>query len=317
MHRLLFILLTIFFSRSVLSSSLQQLESEIGEHKFSQAAQTGIAILLQQPDNIQAKFLTALALQNNNQSDMAINYYQEIIHSHPELPEPRNNLAMIYMNKGQYDQAIDLLVASLKTHPAYATAWQNLNLLYQGLASEAYRKALSKERNPRSVMDKIQLTALTSIYDNSSLAALPETQTSSTDKPPTRSIKQQTIPPPLQKPVKVTLEELTSPLLEWASAWSRKDFNRYINAYVSTYKGDRANHQAWVNYRRSRIVKPGSIRVNLSDFRIKSQTQTRATIDFKQSFKSSTYADKIIKRIHLKQINGSWKITRESTIAVL
>ena len=123
MSRLLLILIFTFLSSPVLSNSIQQLESELNQHDYNRAAQTGLAILRQQPENIQAQFLTAVAFQNNKQPDIAQRYYQQIIRSHPELPEPRNNLAMIYMDQEQYDLAIDQLIASLKTNPAYATAW--------------------------------------------------------------------------------------------------------------------------------------------------------------------------------------------------
>ena len=191
--------------------------------------------------------------------------------------------------------------------------------MYQGLASEAYRKALSKEKNPRSVMDKIQLSALSRLHDVRTLPAVMTAKQADTPITLAATTTELTkkADTPLQKPAKTDADDLIKPLQEWASAWSEKDFERYINAYSKNYKGRKGSHQAWVKYRRSRIVKPGAIQVKLSNFQIKSQSQSRAIIDFHQSFKSSAYADKVSKRIYLNNINGSWKITRESTIAVL
>jgi tetratricopeptide (TPR) repeat protein len=170
MLRALLLLFMVALSFSAYSSSLQQLQNELKTRQYANASTTGQALLQVQPDDAQTLFLTALAFQQTGQNSIATRYYQKLIGLHPNLPEPRNNLAMIYMNQGKYDEAIDVLVATLNTHPAYATAWENLKRLYQGLASEAYRKALSKdqdrkEKKPRSVMNKIQLTALTQLYN--------------------------------------------------------------------------------------------------------------------------------------------------------
>ncbi|MCK4710493.1 MAG: tetratricopeptide repeat protein [Gammaproteobacteria bacterium] len=321
MLRLSVVLLACLLSSSVQSNTIQQLEAELKKNRYSQAAKIGLAMLRQQPKDIQAQFLTAVAFQQNRQPEIAQRYYLQIINSNPELPEPRNNLAMIYMDKGQYDEAINLLITSLKTHPAYATVWQNLNLLYQGLASEAYRKALSKENNSRSVMDKIQLSALSTLYGST-------TQTPEPSKPAPKKAKPlqlAKVPAPVAEtktikaivPAENTQDNLIKPLQDWASAWSQKKFDNYINAYAKDYKGNKASHQAWVNYRRTRIMKAGGINVQLTRFKIKSHSQSQAIIDFHQSFKSPTYRDNVVKRIYLTKINNHWKITKETTIAAL
>lgn len=315
MFRLIVLLVACTLSFSAHSKNIKKLESELNNKRYDQAAKTGMAMLRQQPNNIHARFLTAVALQENNQTDIAQKYYQQIIKKNPELPEPRNNLAMIYMDQGKYDEAINLLISSLKTHPAYATAWQNLNLLYEGLASEAYRKALSTEKNSRSVMDKIKLSSLTKLHSSSQQQNLASSATAENVQLASAA--------PAKKPVTLVQttvkkqDNLIKPLQDWAQAWSQKKFDQYINAYSKHYKGDKPSHKAWVEHRRSRIMKPGSIKVRLTEIQIKSQNQSRAIIDFNQSFKSDTYADKVVKRIYLTKINDSWKITRERTIAVL
>lgn len=317
MPRLPALLIFLFLSTPVFSNTVHQLQTELNQKQYGRAAKTGLAMLRTQPGDVQVQFLTAVAFQHNNQVDVAQRYYRQIILNHPELPEPKNNLAMIHMAQGQYDQAIELLIASMKTHPAYATAWQNLNLLYQGLASEAYRKALSKEKNPQSVMNRIQLTSLSRLYDASSLTEAQKT------KPAKPLVLAAAVAVPVKKldnpvkPVKNTNDVLIETLKNWSNAWSQKQFGSYINAYSANYSGDRTSHQAWVDYRRSRILKPGTIKVGLTNFKIKSVSESLAIIDFHQSFESPTYRDKVVKRIHLKKINNNWKISRESTVAVL
>ncbi len=343
MPRFIAFLILLYAAFPAYSNSISQLQQALDSRHYDQAATLGLTLLRQQPQNVQAKFLTALAFQLNGQQKIAARQYQELIKLAPKLPEPRNNLAMIYMNEGKYDQAIDLLVATLNTHPAYATAWKNLKKLYQGLASEAYRKALSKEKNPRSVMDKIHLSALTKLYSTPT-AKTPATLVASAERPrpiqhkpvpklaiaPTPPTKpQQVTPQPAQstKPIPpVTPVKATPPkpqatpvdaIRQWAQAWSNKNFARYLEAYRDNYKDRKPSHQAWVAYRRSRILKPGFIHVVVDRFKTKSASATRAIIDFRQQFSSPNYKDRVIKRLYLSKINGQWKITREKTLSVL
>ena len=104
---------------------------------------------------------------------------------------------------------------------------------------------------------------------------------------------------------------------DWASKWSSKDFDGYINAYSKTYKGNQPSHQAWVDYRRPRILRAGHIQVNLSNIHIKSRDAKSAIIDFDQSYQSANYRDMIRKRINLIHTDEGWKIQRERTLAVL
>jgi hypothetical protein len=65
-----------------------------------------------------------LTLLNRNAE--AIGVFQKLIDSHPELPGPYNNLAVLYGNQGEYEKARQALELAIRTNPAYATAFQNL-----------------------------------------------------------------------------------------------------------------------------------------------------------------------------------------------
>jgi len=331
MHRISSLLLICLISFSVQAASVRQLESQINRKDYAKAASTGLEILRMQPNNAKVEFLTALAFQYDNQTDKAREHYLHIIQNHPNLPEPRNNLALIYLQQGQHEEAIDLLISSMQTNPAYATIWQNLKSIYQGLASEAYRKALNSENSSSNAMEGIELSELTTLSE-----ATAETPAASTNKASPAEISEPTSVPELTlapalvpepslsspvasfSPPKENIEDqLTQTLLDWASAWSAQDIEQYINAYTDDYRGSDATHEAWIEQRRSRILKPGKIRVELNFIKIKSANATRAVIDFQQNFSSPGYQDKVIKRITLSKINDDWKISREITIAVL
>ncbi len=339
MPRFIAFLILLYAAFPAFSNSTSQLQQALDDRHYDQAATLGLALLRQQPKNVQARFLTALAFQLAGQQKIAARQYQELITLAPKLPEPRNNLAMIYMSEGKYDQAIDLLVTSLNTHPAYATAWKNLKKLYQGLASEAYRKALSKEKNPRSVMNKIHLSALTRLYSTPTQKA-PAINAASAELPrpvlPKPAPQPVVVPKPAAQPRHITHRPANSPktqttkalpttsittpidaIRQWAQAWSNQDFPRYLAAYRDGYKDHQSSHRAWVAYRRARILKPGFIHVVVDRFKTRSTSATRAIIDFRQRFSSPNYKDQVIKRLYLSKIDGHWKITREKTLSVL
>ncbi len=309
MQNYLFLLIFLTFPGLVSADSISQLKGELEKKQYASAVVTGLSLLDEQPENLQLQFLTALALQNNNQQQLAIQHYQQIIKAHPELPEPRNNLAIIYLQQGQPDKAVDLLIASLQTHPAYATVWHNLSNLYKGLASEAYRKALSEENNTRSVVHKIELTELNSLHSSTGQAedvSQPSHQVAGISKQPEKTVEND-----------IAVDNIIDIVLNWANAWSEKDINAYIDAYTIAYKGKSANHNKWEKQRRERIGRPGKIKVELSEIRVKSKAESYAIIEFKQAFTSSSYNDRVLKRLHLTKVNNKWKISRESTLAIL
>jgi hypothetical protein len=83
-----------------------------------------------------------VSLIEANRSDEAIAAFNKMAAEYPQLPEPHNNLAVIYAARGQQDKARLALEAALRTHPAYAVAMENLSQVYARQAKEAYAKAL-------------------------------------------------------------------------------------------------------------------------------------------------------------------------------
>ena len=56
----------------------------------------------------------------------AIRIFSSLSEDYPDLPEPYNNLAVLYASQGQYEKAKGALEAAIRTHPSYSTAHENL-----------------------------------------------------------------------------------------------------------------------------------------------------------------------------------------------
>jgi Flp pilus assembly protein TadD len=66
-----------------------------------------------------------------------------LIEDYPELPEPYNNLAVLYAQQKQFDKARTALEMAIRIHPGYATAYENLGDLHSRLASQGVRESLA------------------------------------------------------------------------------------------------------------------------------------------------------------------------------
>jgi len=109
------------------------------------------------PKDAQGRFLKGIILTGLNKPTEAIAIFQKLTEDFPELPEPYNNLAVIYAQQKQYDKAKQALEMAIRTHPAYATAHENLGDIYSRLASDAYGKALQIDSSNASAQTKLAM----------------------------------------------------------------------------------------------------------------------------------------------------------------
>ena len=300
MQRLILLFTFSFCTGPVFAAGIiQDLQLLIDQKFYDQAALSGEQLLKNHAGSPEIEFLTAYAFQMNGQQVKASRHYQNIIRWHPELPEPRNNLAMIYLSKGDYDKASELLVNAINTHRSYATAYANLSSIYTGVASEAYRRAVSESDEPVNYANRIELTALTRL----------------TPLGQSRIVGNISAPELTENPaIGVTLAKR---IMDWAQAWSEKDLEAYISYYSNEHKLNYATHADWAEQRKQRILRPGFIKIGVSNIQIRAQTKNLAIIDFQQSFDSIDYSDRVIKRLGLSRINSQWKITDERVLSVL
>src|SRR5687768_7384581 len=126
-----------------------------GQHR--QALDLVNKVLKAKPKDAQARFLKGLILTEQGNTKEAIEIFTQLTTDYPELPEPYNNLAVIYASQGQYDRARAALEQSIRTHPSYATAYENLGNVYAKLASQAYDKALQIDSSNTTAKNKLSL----------------------------------------------------------------------------------------------------------------------------------------------------------------
>lgn len=125
------------------------------------------------PKNAEAMFMRGVILVELGKRDEAIKAFTELTDKYPSLPEPYNNLAVLYADQGQYDKARKALESAIKTHPSYATAHENLGDIYARLASEAYDKALKLDTSNSRAQNKLAM--ITDLFGGKRAQARPAT----------------------------------------------------------------------------------------------------------------------------------------------
>ncbi|HEY8026432.1 MAG TPA: tetratricopeptide repeat protein [Burkholderiaceae bacterium] len=137
--------------------------------QYADAMSKADAYLSKRPKDPNMRFLKGLILTDQNKSAEAIAVFTKLTEDYPELPEPYNNLAVLFAANGQYDKARLALDNAIRTNPAYATAYANLGDVHAKLASQAYDKALQLDSGNTAV--KTKLTLLRSLPFNSGVKA--------------------------------------------------------------------------------------------------------------------------------------------------
>lgn len=139
------------------SAPLAESQRLLKQGQHAQALERIDAFLAGNPGDPQARFLRGVALSELNRPVEAIAVFAKLSEEFPELPEPYNNLAVLYAQQRQYDKARTALEMAIRTHPAYAIAHENLGDVYAKLASQAYDKALQLDSSNAAAQTKLSM----------------------------------------------------------------------------------------------------------------------------------------------------------------
>ena len=125
--------------------------------KLAEAMTRADAYLATNPRDPQMRFLKGLIQRDAGKPADAIATFTKLTEDYPELPEPYNNLAVLYAGQSQFDKARAALEMAIRTNPSYATAHENLGDVYAKLASQAYNRALQLDSANAAVPPKLAL----------------------------------------------------------------------------------------------------------------------------------------------------------------
>ena len=323
---------------------LAEVQEMVKSGRSAEAMRSLDALISQHPGDAHLRFQKGVMLADQKRTGDAINVFQRLGQDFPALPEPFNNLAVLYVEQGQLDKARSALESAIRSRPNYGTAFQNLGDVYTRMASRAYSRALQME-DPESAPKLVLLRELHDVP-----ASAPVVATVAAASAPSRPVAAApaasaasatpTVPaaapssapasaavaaaaasaPPAAAPAASAAAPhaaddnvaVGNAVRDWASAWSRKDVNAYLASYAPGFKGNEASAAAWQNTRRQRIIGKRQISVAVSGLNVEVQKGV-AKVSFKQSYVADLLRVTSQKTLELEQHNGKWLIRKEST----
>lgn len=141
-------------------SAVEEVSQLLDQGKVKEAAQRAQAQLKKTPGDVQLRFLQGVIASEQKNYTQAIETFISLTRDHPGMPEPYNNLAVLYAAKGDERKATEALEQAIRTNPSYATAHQNLGDLYARMANDAYAKALQLDSSRQPTPPKLSLIKL-------------------------------------------------------------------------------------------------------------------------------------------------------------
>jgi tetratricopeptide (TPR) repeat protein len=263
------------------------------------------------PQDAEGRFTRALILVKQNKTAEAIKAFTDLTRDYPQLPEPYNNLAVLYAQAGDYEKARDALEAALATNPAYATAHENLGDIYAALAGAAYNRALALDSANATTRYKLALLGDLNAPPGGRAPAAAAAPTAAAPAPAATPA-----PPPATAAapaVAAGSEPVVRMLNAWAAAWASRDVDAYLSHYAADFRPDGGlTLPEWQAQRRARIGKATSIDVEVLNPEVTKLDGARVSVTFTQDYRSETIADKVVKVVELVQVGGVWKISRET-----
>jgi tetratricopeptide (TPR) repeat protein len=309
------------------------------------------AFLNTNPKDAKARFLKGIILTEQGKSADAIKIFTALTEDFPELPEPYNNLAVLYAQQGQYDKARTALEMAIRTHPSYATAHENLGDIYAKMASQAYDKALQLDKNNTGAQTKLEL--IKDLFTNSprtsrsvsrpeagkpTVAAAPAQKpalapakpVAEPAKPAAEPVKPESAKPaaeppkpsaqvepptaePRAKPAPAPegSEDVLRAVRAWAKAWSNNDVPGYLAFYAPDFKTPGGEGRAAWEQARTARI----AKPRKIELTIQSPqvklTDGRAIVTFRQGYRSGGLSVSSNKTLVMVKSGGKWLIQEE------
>ena len=314
--------------------------------KLTEALTKAEQYLAGKPRDPQMRFIKGVIQTEAAKPTDAIITFTQITQDYPELPEPYNNLAVLYAGQSQYDKARAALEMAIRTNPSYATAHENLGDVYAKLASQAYSKALQLDGANTGVQPKLALIRTLFAPDargQKPAATAPAAPVAATKAPtpaapvvaaapvakpapaptvaaPTAAPAASAMPAPAPAPSAAAPaassgaeKEVETAVRAWADAWSEKDVAAYLGSYAQNFDTPgNQSRKAWEADRRARIVGKSRISVKLSNLSVAVQG-SKAVAKFKQDYSASSLNVSSRKTLDLAKVGERWVIVKEST----
>ncbi len=311
LHRLL-IACIFFFSTLVFSGDFEQANALYAKGELDLALEKVNALLAQQPKEAQARFLKALILTDQKKISDAIPILIGLTEDYPTLPEPYNNLAVLYALQQRYEEASAMLELVIHLHPDYTTAYENLGDIYAHLARRSYDNALKFDQSNTAISMKAAVIKRLFAFEQDAPSSLKkETPQTHIDKA-LRAVSGAEDKSAINDAAQ---EQIRTMVNAWAKSWSGKRIEDFLAFYAPDFAAPLSDRrEGWARMRRLRANNPreGVITVRIVSIKI-NPAGREAFVVFRQSWLVNEQKSENIKTFKLVKYGEKWLIRAEKT----
>ena len=293
--------LLMFVTMSFAQSNTEEIKIFLKNGKYKNAETLINQSIENNLNNPEILFYKGILETNLGKTNQAIDTFRDLTERFPELPEPFNNLAVLYAEKGQFRLAKEILEQAIKTNPSYLTAHINLGDIFTKMASEAYNKALEIDKSNNIAITKLSM--ITQLFNYN-----PNTKNTVIE-----SIKAKDEVRVLKISKKELKKDILNSIENWKAAWESKNMESYLNSYSSNFiYPNNMTKSEWEKYRTNRILPKKLINISISDIKLKfKEEKIKAT--FSQNYKSGRLNETSNKSLTFVEEGGQWLILQEAS----
>lgn len=321
--------------------------------KTSEALSKADQYLAGKPKDPQMRFIKGVIQSEAGKPNDAIATFVALTQEYPELPEPYNNLAVLYASQNQYDKARTALEMAIRTNPSYATAHENLGDVYAKLASQAYSKALQLDNTNPAIQPKLALIRdlfTTNGKPGAATKPAPTPAPAPAPAPVAAAPKAAPVPAPAPAPAPspapapapaaapataatpaaspapapapapaaaaaaaVPEKDVEAAVRHWATVWSARDVSAYLAAYGKEFDPPGKMNRKSWEDERRSRIL-GKARIAVKLHDLSINVNgSKATARFRQDYSADTLNVSSRKTLDLVKAGDRWLIVREST----
>jgi len=138
-------------------SEASEIAALMTKQQWEPALKRADAFLAGTPRDAQVRFQRGVILGELARPQEAIAAFEALSQDFPELPEPYNNLGVLYAAQGKYEAARQQLHKAIDAQPGYVTAHENLGDLHVAMAIASYQQATTLDPKNRTAPAKLAL----------------------------------------------------------------------------------------------------------------------------------------------------------------
>jgi len=117
--------------------------------------------------------------------------------------------------------------------------------------------------------------------------------------------------PTASKQEAYSLQEVEDFIYSWRDAWEKEDLNRYILCYHKDFQSRGMDLPEWEEHRKRLNKKYRSLKIEISNLKIKRVSDNSAEATFMQNYRADSYKDIGNKELLLVNDGKEWKIKKE------